>query len=239
MCEILERHGATIDKFEGDAILAFFGAPVAFDDHAQRAVRAGIEQQQKLVELRDRWRVDPNMPAALRQLQTQWEEEGRTFWQVRMGMTCGDIVVGNMGSKNRTDYTMMSDTVNLAARFESGQKFYGTSIMINDSMYEIVSGEVETRKIDLIQVMGREGAVTAYEVLGLKGELSPLTRRVLEVYARGMEAYERFDFEGALDLFRQALDIDPGDGPSALYVDRCEEYVVAPPTDLIHRAQEK
>ena len=239
MCEILERHGATIDKFEGDAILAFFGAPISYEDHAQRAVRAAIDQQQKLVEMRTRWRDDTQQPSYLHQLQQQWENAGRTFWQVRMGMTAGDIVVGNMGSKNRTDYTMMGDAVNLAARFESGQKIYGTSIMVNDRIYEVVKDEVETRKLDLIQVVGKSEAVTAYEILGHKGELEAQTYQVLELYALGMEAYERFDFKVALEFFGQAIQLVPSDGPSALYRERCQDYIEKPPTDLIYRAHEK
>jgi|APSaa5957512622_1039677.scaffolds.fasta_scaffold01598_9 class 3 adenylate cyclase len=239
MCDILEQYGATIDKFEGDAILAFFGAPVFFEDHAMRSCMASIDQQRRLVELRDRWKIDTNLPLALQQLQDHWESEGRTFMKVRMGLTSGRMVVGNMGSKNRTDYTMMGDTVNLASRFESGQKIYGTNIMVNDRIYEQVRDQVETRKLDLIQVVGKEEAVTAYEVLGRKGELDIQIYQVLELYAQGMEAYERFDFESALNFFFKALQKDPNDGPSALYQDRCKDYLKEPPGDLIYRAHEK
>ena len=137
------------------------------------------------------------------------------------------------------DYTMMGDTVNLASRFESGQKIYGTNIMVNDRIYEQVRDQVETRKLDLIQVVGKEEAVTAYEVLGRKGELDIQIYQVLELYAQGMEAYERFDFESALNFFFKALQKDPNDGPSALYQDRCKDYLKEPPGDLIYRAHEK
>ena len=144
-----------------------------------------------------------------------------------------------MGSEARMNYTMMGDTVNLAARFESGQKIYGTNIMINDQIYEQVKDQVEGRKLDLLQVMGKEEPVTAYEVLDRKGALSPEMEETLGLYAEGMEAYEAYNFTGARELFERALTISPKDGPSALYADRCEEFAISPPGDLIYRAESK
>lgn len=239
MCDVIESYGGTIDKFEGDAIVAFFGAPIHYDDHAIRGCMACIDQQQRLMALRQQWKADKNLPLRLQQLRERWESQRRVLGKVRMGLTCGPMVVGNMGSRRRTDYTMMGDIVNLAARFESGQKIYGTNIMINDQVYAQVEDLVETRKLDLIQVVGKEEPVTAYEVLGRKGELSPQQHQVLELYARGMKAYEEFNFAEARKLFEQALEIDPDDGPSLLYADRCEEFAAKPPADLIFRAQSK
>lgn len=239
MCDIIEYYGGTIDKFEGDAILAFFGAPIYYEDHAQRAIMACIDQQHKLVELRQRWNQAGILPPRLEELQRRWQAQGRTFAHVRMGVTSGPMVVGNMGSRNRADYTMMGDTVNLAARFESGQKIYGTGIMVNDALYQQVKDLVETRKLDTIQVVGKEAPVIAYEVLDRKGALSPEKYQVLELYRQGLEAYEAYQFVEAQRFFAQALEIDPRDGPSALYLDRCEDYAVNPPKDLIFRAQSK
>lgn len=239
MCDILEAYGATIDKFEGDAILAFYGAPVFFEDHAVRACMASLDQQQRLVEMRDRLRADTTIPLALRDLQRQWEGEGRTFLKVRMGLATGSMVVGNMGSQKRTDYTMMGDTVNLAARFESGQRIYGTDIMVNEALYEQVRTQVAARRLDLIQVVGKEEAVAAYEILGRKGELSEATTSMLEFYEMGLAAYGRFEFSAALEFFRQALSVVPQDGPSVLYEDRCIEYIDQPPDDLVFRPSTK
>ena len=239
MCDIIEAAGGTIDKFEGDAIIAFFGAPIYFEDHAVRATLACIDQQKKLEELRQRWETEHALPPALQELRARWETEGRVFTHVRMGLAAGPMVVGNMGSRSRTDYTMMGDTVNLAARFESGQKIYGTSIVVNDLIYAQVAELVEARKLDVIQVMGKEEPVVAYEVLERKGALNPAKGKVLDFYNQGMKAYEAFQFTEARHLFKQALEIDPEDGPSMLYVDRCEEYAVTPPADLIFRAQTK
>ena len=239
MCDIIEGYGGTIDKFEGDAIVAFFGAPLYYDDHAVRAVMATIDQQRKLIELRQRWDEPGAIPTPLKELRDRWHGEGRTFTQVRIGITAGPMIVGNMGSRSRTDYTMMGDTVNLAARFESGQKVYGTNIMINDQIYEQVKDLVEARKLDLIQVVGKEEPVIAYEVLERKGELSAEMMQVLELYNQGQEAYWQFQFNEARQLFEKALEIVPNDGPSALYADRCEEFALNPPEDLIFRAQNK
>lgn len=239
MCDILEQYGGTIDKFEGDAILAIFGAPVYYEDHSVRGCLACIDQQRRLIELRQRWQSDRSLPTALQQLRDRWESEGRTFAHVRMGLTSGPMVVGNMGSRTRTDYTMMGDTVNLAARFESGQKVYGTGIMVNEVVQQAVADLAETRRLDLIQVVGREEPVVAYEVLERKGELPQAKYDVLDLYNRGLVFYERFEFGEAQKIFQQALDIDPRDGPSALYADRCEDFVANPPVDLVFRAQSK
>lgn len=239
MCDIIESYGGTIDKFEGDAIVAFFGAPLYYDDHAVRAVMACIDQQRKLIELRERWDEPGAIPPRLKELRDRWQSQGRTFAQVRIGITAGPMIVGNMGSRTRTDYTMMGDTVNLAARFESGQKVYGTNIMINDLIYEQVKDLIEARKLDLIQVVGKEEPVTAYEVLERKGELSADMMQVLDLYNQGQEAYWKFQFNEARQLFEKALEIAPDDGPSALYADRCEEFALNPPEDLVFRAQNK
>ncbi|MFH1566511.1 MAG: CHASE2 domain-containing protein [Gemmatimonadota bacterium] len=239
MCEVIEQYGGTIDKFEGDAILAFFGAPLYFADHSVKGCLACIDQQRHLAELRQRWDHDRSLPAALQALRERWEAEGRTFAHVRMGLTSGPMVVGNMGSRARTDYTMMGDTVNLAARFESGQKIYGTGIMVNEVVYAAVADLAETRRLDLIQVVGKEEPVAAYEVLERKGELPAAKCEVLDLYNQGLEQYERFEFDAARRLFLRALEIDPRDGPSALYADRCEDYAVQRPADLVFRARSK
>ena len=239
MCNIVEDYGGTIDKFEGDAILAFYGAPVYYEDHAVRGCLACVDQQTRLTEMRDRWDRDKSLPPALQKLRERWEGQGRPFAHVRMGLTAGPMVVGNMGSRTRTDYTMMGDTVNLAARFESGQKIYGTAIMVNEAIYEAVKDLVETRRLDIILVVGKEEPVTAYEVLERKGDLSQIQQDVVGLYNEGLDLYDRFEFAEAKRRFEQALGVDSTDGPSALYADRCEDYIEHPPTDLVFRAQSK
>jgi adenylate cyclase len=149
------------------------------------------------------------------------------------------MVVGNMGSRTRTDYTMMGDTVNLAARFESGQKIYGTGIMVNEAIYEQVSDQVEGRRLDFIQVMGKEEPATAYEILERKGEITQNQTDMLGLYQQGLELYDKFEFAEAKARFEEALKVMPDDGPCALYADRCEDYASNPPEDLVFRADSK
>ena len=241
MCDIIESYGGTIDKFEGDAIVAFFGAPIYYDDHASRAVMSCIDQQEKLLELRERWNQPGAIPPRLEELRDRWGSQGRTFGGVRIGVTAGPMIVGNMGSRSRTDYTMMGDTVNLAARFESGSKAYGQSvgIMVNGAIYDQVSELVEGRKLDLIQVVGKEEPVSGYEILTRKGNLSPQMAEVLDLYNQGMDAFWAYEFIEARALFEKALTIVPTDGPSALYADRCEEFALNKPEDLVYRPDGK
>ena len=239
MCDIIEKAGGTIDKFEGDAIVAFFGAPLYYDDHAVRGCMSCIDQQRAMTQLRERWRVDGALPSALADLRDRWDQQGRPFCHVRIGLTAGPMVVGNMGSRTRTDYTMMGDTVNLAARFESGQKIYGTGIMVNEAIYDQVKDLVEGRRLDYIQVMGKEEPATAYEILERKGEISSEQSDLLALYHQGLELYDRFEFAEAKTRFEEALKVLPDDGPSALYADRCEDYAENPPEDLVFRADSK
>lgn len=239
MCDIIEAVGGTIDKFEGDAIVAFFGAPLYYEDHAVRGCMSCIDQQRAMVQMRERWQAERSLPSALQDLRDRWDKQGRPFCHVRIGLAAGPMVVGNMGSRTRTDYTMMGDTVNLAARFESGQKIYGTGTMVNEAIYEQVADQVEARRLDYIQVMGKEEPATAYEILERKGELTQIQTDVLDLYHQGLELYDRFEFAEAQARFEAAVRIMPDDGPSALYADRCEDYATNPPTDLVYRAESK
>ena len=209
------------------------------DDHAVRGCLSCVDQQRAMVEARNRWKTDQSLPPALYELWDRWDAQERIFAHVRMGLTAGPMVVGNMGSRARTDYTMMGDTMNLAARFESGQKLYGTGIMVNEAIHKAVADIVEWRQLDVIQVVGKEEPVKAFEVLERKGELDSQKYQVLELYNRGLEAYQKFEFVEAQRIFQQALEVDPADGPSALYADRCEDFASNPPEDLIFRAESK
>ena len=239
MCEIIERHGGTIDKFEGDAVVAFFGAPIYFDNHASRAVLACIEQQQRIQALREDWKASDALPGKLRRMADSWATQGKTFMHVRMGLASGPMVVGNMGSKTRADYTMMGDTVNLASRLEGLQKYYGTSIAINDSIYELVNREIDARKLDDVQVVGKTESVAVYEVLGTRGSLKDNERASLALYQEGLSAYAEYRFSTARQMFVEALHLSPNDGPAAVYAERCREYELEPPGDLVFRMAHK
>ena len=212
MCNIIVSGDGTIDKFEGDAIIAFWGAPGEQQDHALRACHASIDMNKALVALRSRF------------IEDGWPEI-----RVRMGVNTGRMVVGNMGSAHRTNYTMMGDAVNLAARLEGANKAYGSDIMISENTYRMVSGNVDVRELDTIRVVGKSEAVTVYQLLERKNQTTGELAGLVEAYDKALEAYKERDFARAITLFQAGLAIDPEDGPSKAYLSRCEAYETLPP----------
>ncbi|TAL38512.1 MAG: CHASE2 domain-containing protein [Spirochaetes bacterium] len=212
MTDIILGYGGTVDKYEGDAIIAFFGAPHPFPDHAQRLCFAAIDMKKRLAELRDEWR-----------------KTGRDELKVRMGMNTGNAVVGNMGSKMRMDYTMMGDAVNLAARLEGVNKKYGTYAMIAENTYEQAKDVIEARELDIIRVVGKEEPTKVYELLGRKGSLPDYMHEMLEKYYEGLAAWREREWKAARSAFRSALKIVENDGASKTYYDRCTEFIENPP----------
>ncbi|HIL87185.1 MAG TPA: adenylate/guanylate cyclase domain-containing protein [Deltaproteobacteria bacterium] len=225
MCDIISSYHGTVDKFEGDAIIAFWGAPLDQPDHAKLACFATLDMQKRLMEMRK-----------------QFREEERPQLFVRMGINSGPIVVGNMGSSQRMDYTIMGDAVNLAARLEGANKFYKTYTMISEFTYAQAGEFLDSRPTDIIRVVGRKTPVTVYEVLERKNQLSGDKALVVENYLLGYECYRNRDFAAATPLFEKALEIDEEDGPSAEYLKRCEAFKLQPPGkdwDGVHTLTEK
>ncbi len=160
MTRILEEEQGTLDKYIGDAIVGIFGAPVHLPDHAYRACRAAVRIQERQVELREEWQAEP----------VEWPEVVYHM-RTRIGLNTGDAVVGNMGSSKRFNYTMMGDTVNLAARNESGAKAYGVFIMLTEetkTAAEARSDDFVFRFLDRVVVKGRREPVAVYELLGFR-----------------------------------------------------------------------
>ncbi len=212
MTKIILDYDGTVDKYEGDAIIAFFGAPNPMPDHAARCALVAIEMQKRMVELREEWKAR-NMRELF----------------VRIGLNTGPAVVGNMGSNTRMDYTMMGDTVNSAARFEGANKEYGSYIMIGEGTYEGAKDVVEARKLDMINVVGKSEPVNIYELLAKKGELDPDKAKVIEHYHQGFELYLERQFAEAMGVFAQGLVADKEDSPSKTMIKRCEYYMLDPP----------
>jgi len=214
MTDIILKHDGTVDKFEGDAIIAFFGAPVPFEDHALRACLVAIDMQKRLQEMR-----------------TVWKAQGKHELYMRIGMNTGPMVIGNMGSKTRMDYTMMGDSVNLAARLEGVNKLYKTETMISEFTFEKVKGDIQTRELDRIRVMGKKEPVKIYEVLGRKGELNSQFEAILPLFNQGLQYYSNREWDEALACFEKVLRIREEDGPSLTYRLRCIDYQFQPPPD--------
>lgn len=213
MTDIIISHGGTIDKYEGDAIMAFYGAPQPYTDHEIRACLAAIDMKKRL-----------------RELQEQWKKIGQHQLFVRMGMNTGLAVVGNMGSKMRMDYTAMGDSVNLASRLEGANKFYGSTAMISENTYANAKDAIETRKLDIIRVIGKTEPIGIYELLGLKGKLPQKVYDAIEHYNEGLKFFGERQWKRSMKAFEEALKILPDDGPSKTYIGRCEEFMKKPPS---------
>jgi adenylate cyclase len=134
-----------------------------------------------------------------------------------------------MGSNTRMDYTMMGDSVNLAARLESGGKQYKVYSMISEFTLAAAGDVVAVRELDLIQVVGKAQPVRVYELLGLKGEVDPLKMQVVDLFHQGLKLYRESYWQEAREKFEQALGYDPNDGPAKIFIARCEDFSVDPP----------
>ena len=202
MTDILLEHEGTLDKYDGDAIKAFFGAPVYFEDHAKRACWVAIEMQEKLAAMRKK----------------------RPELSMRIGINTGMMVVGNMGSKNRMNYGMNGDSVNLAARLEGANKEYGTQTIISESTYEQAKAFIEVRELDNVRVMGRTNPTKIYELLGKKGFVDSPIFEIMPLYNEGLKFYKERSWTKAITYFEKALGIYPGDGPSSTLLKRCRLF---------------
>lgn len=212
MTDILLKHEGTLDKYDGDAIKAFFGAPVYFENHAEKACRVALEMQEKLAALRG-----------------QWKERGLPELKMRIGINTGMMVVGNLGSRTRMNYGMNGDAVNLAARLEGANKFYGTFSMISESTYNQARDAIEAREMDVIQVVGRKGSVKIFELMSLKGKLPEREKNLIEIYQQGLQSYKKGDWSQAIQAFERCIELNPDDGPSRVLLKRCQELRQSPP----------
>jgi adenylate cyclase len=212
---ILELRG-TIDKYEGDAIISFFGAPVKFDDHPRRACLAAVRMKRAEQTLNDQLTGSGMSPTPL---------------YTRIGINTGEMVVGNMGTLQKMDYTIMGNSVNLAARLEGVNKQYGTWLLISEQTREEAGDEFTYRRLDRVRVVGISEPVRLYELVEEESRLPDDLARVLEVFDRGLEAFEAKQWTDAKGLFDRALEIVPEDGPSKTFADRCKTYLESPPPE--------
>jgi len=225
MCDIIANHSGTVDKFEGDAIIAFWGAPLDQPDHAKLSCYATIDMQKRLVEMRKKF-----------------QQEGKPLVLVRMGVNTGFMVVGNMGSQKRMDYTMMGDAVNLAARLEGANKFYKSYTMISQFTYQQVKDDVDVRELDTIRVVGKNEPITVYELLDRKNQVTGARADLIEKYYQALDFYKSKRFQDAIEKFKAALSLDPSDGPCLTYLSRCEGFLKSPPPgdwDGVHNLTSK
>ncbi len=203
MTDIILRNGGTVDKYMGDAIMAFWGAPVWQEDHAVRAAKTSLDMMDQL-----------------RVLQAQWAREGLPTIDIGIGLSTGRLTVGNMGSGLRFDYTVMGDSVNLGSRLEGLNKEYGTHIIVPKYTYEDIKNEFVLRELDRIRVKGKKVPIHIFELMGMKGD-----QRLSEIAAAfeaGLAAYRRKKWDVAIARFQETLAKNPGDGPSRTFLTRIE-----------------
>jgi adenylate cyclase len=208
----------TLDKYIGDAVMAFWGAPVKEPNHAKNACAASLAMIQRV-----------------RELQKKWEAEGKPKMDIGIGLNSGPASVGNVGSELQHGYTALGDTVNLSSRLEGLNKEYGTHVLVNESTYAAVKSDgFLFRELDVIRVKGKLQPVTIYELLGKKGELEkepdfPLLEQRLKDFAGARELYNKREWEKAQHAFEEILVRFPEDGPSRMYWKRCQEYLFDEP----------
>ncbi|OHD14770.1 MAG: hypothetical protein A2Z96_01620 [Spirochaetes bacterium GWB1_48_6] len=211
MTSTLQNHKATVDKFIGDSVMAFWNAPAPLEDHAYWACKGALACQQ-----------------ALRNVSEEWKKNGLPVVKTRMGINTGISLVGNIGYNQRLSYTALGDPVNLASRLESLNKYYGTSILLGEDTYKAVEGRMQTRLVDLVAVKGRTKSTGIYELLTDK-ELPKGWPELLEAYNKGLDAYFKQNWPLAQSQFEKVLSLKPADGPSTLLLKKIQGYILNPP----------
>ena len=219
MTDIVFNYKGTLDKYIGDAVMAFFGAPLPNDKHALTCCDAALEMMSTLRRLREKWRIeDPSIPEV----------------DIGIGINSGPMVVGNMGSSQRFNYTVMGDNVNTGSRLEGLNKEYGTHILISEATYLAAQKSAEgdkqlvVRELDAVRMKGKKEPVKVFELRG-RGATPSADKPLLESYARGLALYRDQKFATARLSFEECLEGAPGDGPAHLMLARCDEMTNAPP----------
>jgi len=202
MTDVILKSGGTLDKYEGDAIIAFWNAPLDFPDHAVRACRAALLCQEKLTPARPH-------------LKQRFGHE----LTMRIGVNSGPAVVGNMGSHSRFDYTAMGDTINLAARLEGACKMYGVDILIGENTYASVKDMIVARNVDLIRVVGKSKPVHVYEILGEWNNYPDKQKNELDLFHKGLDLFRKTKWDQAQEIFAQLK----SDKVAGLYLQRIQE----------------
>jgi adenylate cyclase len=208
---ILENKG-TVDKYIGDAVMAFWGAPVPMQNHAEKACYTAIIIQNNLHSLFQQWNIKAKIP-----------------FLTRIGIHTGNVIVGNLGYKERLNYTIIGDAVNVSSRLEGINKVYGTEIIVSESTYKECQDNFIFRFLDRVSLLGRSGGMNVYELISIKGDIDTGKSKIYKYYESGLQYYFDQNWVKALDCFQEAIIYHPSDKPSYLMLDRCLRYKDNPP----------
>ena len=211
---ILLQNQGTVDKFIGDAVMAFWGAPHPVANHAALACRAALQCRQRVNTLSADF-VRANLPP----------------FATRMGIHTGEAIVGNIGYKDRLSYTAIGDTVNLASRLESLNRHYGTDILISEATYNLVRHDYLARPVDFVAVSGRSSGVKIYQLLAARSEATEDEFAYASLCEEGIKLYWQREWASARERFRAVLTARPDDRPAQIMAERCASYEKHPPAD--------
>jgi len=214
LTDIILKHGGFINKYQGDAIVAAFCVPLESSDHAIRACSAAIDCQKKLDELN-----------------RQFESQGLPAMPTRIGLSSGTATVGNIGSAQKFEYTVIGDSINLGQRLEAANKEFGTKTLIGGYTYHAAEEQIAARDLGLITVVGRDQAVRVYELVGYAGTLSPDQEKLIAAFEKGLGAFHERKWIEAKDRFLDALGIVEDDGPSKKFIKLCDDFQQNPPRE--------
>jgi adenylate cyclase len=214
MSDVILDNGGTIDKYEGDAIISFFGAPLDMPDHPYKACMSSIKMKQIEKELNEKLMQQKIIEKPLK---------------TRIGINTGDMFVGNMGTSKRLDYTMMGHNVNLAARIEGVNKQYGTYQMLSEATYEKIKDVIVCRELDRVRVVNIKTPIRLYEPFNEKSSLNSEMLEFIEIFHNGLREFEKLNWKNALKFFEKAKSLRPDDAPTIVYIDRCNKFIKMPP----------
>ena len=223
MTNILIGNKGTLDKYIGDAIVAFYGAPIEIEDHEFLACKTALSMNHKLQELREKWKSEGDL----------WPEIVHNM-QHRIGINAGKIVVGNMGSEMKLNYTMTGDQVNLTARLESSAKQLGITIQVGENIYEKVKDRFIFRDLGKVIVVGRNQSLNVYELISNIDEVDDKTKTLLDLFHKGLAYYHNQDWDKAIETFVESdkhEEVYPGRkiNPSQVFINRSKELKSSPP----------
>lgn len=211
MVAIIIEHKGIIDKFIGDAIMAIYGAPAMHDDDPLQAVLTGLDMLESL--------KDFNM---------QQNRAGRPSFKIGIGLNTGEVVVGNIGSTQKLEYTCIGDAVNLASRLEGLTKLYGVPIIVSEFTYERINFSIMARELDSVRVKGKEKPVKIYEPYR---DVDGAQKEGYGIFNEAINLYRKMNFYEAMELFNKSYSILKKDIPSSIYIDRCKELIQNPPAE--------